>query len=292
MNKQSLKVYYVDSFTSKQFKGNPAGVVLHTDDLSVELMQKIAQEINLSETVFAKKANNYFVVRYFTRCQEIKFCGHATLALAWVLGKKYNYVEIVDKLKFLSNVGEIIINWEKKNNNLNKVFMKQVTPKIRQFTGNIGELCKILGLSVNDIDNKYPLKLAYTGNWDLFLPVKTSEIIKKINPDMKKLKIHNISFNVVSTHLFSFNNQIITRNFAPAVGIDEDLVTGSSTGALIGCLMLEKIISWDNHYLFIKQINSFNREGIIYVKSKVDNGLSIYVGGKAVCTLEGLINIR
>lgn len=292
MNK--LKVYYVDSFTTEIFKGNPAAVIIYENNLSIETMKKVAQELNLSETVFAKKTKkqNIFIVRYFTKTHEIDFCGHATLALAWILGANYNFIELVDYLTFKTNIGKIIINWEVTKNKLNKVFMKQVSPIIKPFTGSTLELCSILGIDINDINNNFPIRLAYTGNWDLLVPVKSFEIVKKIYPNMKKLKEHNLNYKVTSTHIFSFlGGEIVTRNFGPAVGIDEDPVTGSTTGALAGYFLFEKILPWDNHYFVVKQINSFNRDGLLDVKIKANKKLSIYVGGSAVCSLVGYLNI-
>ena len=60
-----LEVYFVDSFTSKVFGGNPAGVVFHEDELTHDLMQKIAAENNLSETAFIHTSNNNRI-KFFT----------------------------------------------------------------------------------------------------------------------------------------------------------------------------------------------------------------------------------
>lgn len=287
-----INVFIVDSFTSEQFKGNPAGVVLYGNDLSAEYMQKIAQEINLSETVFAIKTDNSdrLVVRYFTRTQEIDFCGHATLALAWILGKKAK----LTKLTLATNVGEVLIFGEYEENELKRVFMKQVAPQVKAFTGNNLELNRILGLEETDIDKRYPIKLAYTGNWDIFIPLINFQIIEKVNPNIAKLKEHNKYHQISSTHLFTFTDKyIVTRNFSPAVGIDEDPVTGSSTGALIGYLLFENFLKFENQNIDVMQINSLNRPGLINVKIVVEkDNLAIYVGGSAVCVLEGNLFLK
>ena len=77
-----LEVYFVDSFTSKVFGGNPAGVVFHEHNIEHDLMQKIAAENNLSETAFVHTSNNNRI-RFFTPELEVELCGHATLASAF-----------------------------------------------------------------------------------------------------------------------------------------------------------------------------------------------------------------
>lgn len=85
-NKIKMKVFIIDAFTDKAFKGNPAGVCLIESEISVETMQAIASEFNLSETAFLKQnlecGTTDYSIRYFTPTVEIDFCGHATLASA------------------------------------------------------------------------------------------------------------------------------------------------------------------------------------------------------------------
>ena len=75
-------IYQVDAFTTKAFKGNPAGVMILNENLEDDLMQNIAKEMNLSETAFVNISKKPFSIRYFTPTTEIPLCGHATLASA------------------------------------------------------------------------------------------------------------------------------------------------------------------------------------------------------------------
>ena len=76
------EVYFVDSFTSELFRGNPAGVIFCTETMPNDLMQKIAAENNLSETAFIDIDSNE--IRFFTPEIEVDLCGHATLASAFI----------------------------------------------------------------------------------------------------------------------------------------------------------------------------------------------------------------
>ncbi len=111
---KELQIFIVDAFTNQQFKGNPAGVVFYEDVLSKSEMIKIAKELNQTETAFILKPNDkttHVKVRYFTVTQEIDFCGHATIALAWILGTKFDFVKDKKSLILNTNVGLIPIDW-------------------------------------------------------------------------------------------------------------------------------------------------------------------------------------
>lgn len=75
-----MEYYIVDSFATKLFKGNPAGVCVLDRRIPLELMQKIAEENNLPETAFVVKGKGNYELRWFTPKAEIDLCGHATLA--------------------------------------------------------------------------------------------------------------------------------------------------------------------------------------------------------------------
>lgn len=85
-----MKQYIVNSFTDKIFSGNPAAVCVLDSFSSEDIMQSIAAENNLSETAFVVKENDHYHIRWFTPKSEIDFCGHATLATAYVLFNFYD----------------------------------------------------------------------------------------------------------------------------------------------------------------------------------------------------------
>ena len=99
-----LEVYFVDSFTSKVFGGNPAGVVFHEQDLTQDLMQSIAAENNLSETAFVHTSNDNRI-KFFTPELEVDLCGHATLASAFTY---FNFLNTsADEIVFQANRSQI-----------------------------------------------------------------------------------------------------------------------------------------------------------------------------------------
>ena len=88
-----LPIYQIDAFANQVFEGNPAAVCILDQWLDSAVMQKIAEENNLAETVFVVQNNATFEIRWFTPEIEVALCGHATLAAAYVLYNYYGYNE-------------------------------------------------------------------------------------------------------------------------------------------------------------------------------------------------------
>lgn len=297
-----IKFYIVDAFTDTAFKGNPAGIVLCSKPLTTDEMQNIARELNLSETAFLYQATNqlhHFDVKYFTPTNEVDFCGHATVGAAWIIATELKYYPKYFELRLNTNIGIIPIEWQTKNELLSSVIMTQGVPDSKLIAESPAYLSSILGVKLEDIDNTYPIGLGFSGNWHLLIPIKTMAAVNASKPDLDKLAIFNKKIGCITTHLYTFPDEkpsaykIYTRDFAPAIGIPEDPVTGSANGALCAFLIKQNILdSKMNHKFIIKQGNYMNREG--YLSAEIlKNGQSfeIKIGGQAVLTMSGTINI-
>jgi PhzF family phenazine biosynthesis protein len=147
------------------------------------------------------------------------------------------------------------------------------------------------------LDDRFPIKLANTGNWHLIVPVKTHQAIDAARPRQDELALLNKKHTISTTHLFTFDAKpgfdLYTRDFAPAVGIPEDPVTGAANGALAGYLMLEGILSKDKtHRLTIGQGDAIGRPGRLFVNIiPGESEIIIKVGGVAHVTLEGILRL-
>ncbi|WKT79314.1 PhzF family phenazine biosynthesis protein [Lysinibacillus fusiformis] len=297
MNKK-IEFFYVDAFTTETFGGNPAGVIPNAENLTDEEMQKIANELNLSETAFLlppTNANANYKIRYFTPTKEVDFCGHATLGTAWLMANKYNWIDKDDKIVFESNIGLIPVKWLMENNQLTRVSMTQVSPQVKSIDISPEVVADLVGIQDTDIDDRYPIKIADTGVPHLMVPVKTRQAIDQAEPKLNELKKMNNHFNISTTHLFTFDTNgqfdIYTRDFCPNIGIDEDPVTGAANGALGGYLYLENILAQqERHQIMIGQGHTINRSGILYVTITPDGeNAVIEVAGAAVVSIEGKI---
>ncbi|KHF38920.1 PhzF family phenazine biosynthesis protein [Halalkalibacter okhensis] len=299
---KGINIYHVDAFTDKPFGGNSAGVVPNAEFISCVHMQSIAKELNLSETAFLMPPQSTaadFRIRYFTPSSEIDFCGHATVATAWLMGTIGEWATKKNMITFETNIGHVPVKFEIKENSLRSVIMTQIEPKVKKIDTALVELANYVGLKKDDIETDYPIRLGFTGNWHLLIPVKTRKAIDEAIPQIDKLKKHNKSHNICTTHLFTFDSQeedclLYTRDFAPAVGIPEDPVTGAANGALAGYLILEGILSAAEAHTFnIAQGHKVGRPGKVeIIISFIDHKPIIKVGGSAVPTIAGTLLVE
>lgn len=298
---RNIRVYHVDAFTDQSFTGNTAGVVLDAEQLTGEEMQKIARELNLSESIFllpSDQADIDYKVRYFTPTEEIPFCGHATIGLTWLLATELGLSQQQDGVVLGTGAGAIPVVWHQENGHVQRVEMTQITPQIKSLPVDLQALSQMIGVPVDAIDPAYPIQLAHTGNWHLLIPVHTQQAIDQANPDLIALSQHNRQHQIATTHLYTFTPDqeydLYTRDFAPAIGIAEDPVTGAANGALTGFLYVNGIIPQDQTTtLKIAQGHAIGRPGLLYVQA-IPNGVDtpiIKVAGAATITIRGELSI-
>lgn len=264
-----------DAFSDQVHKGNRTALVKALG-LSTEDMQRMAKKLGFAETLFYQGLE----LRFFSPEEEIDFCGHATLAFAWHRGME----EKREKEIFSTPVGEIPIAYTYQGDKLQSVWMLQAPLQVKEILFDHQRLCEALGVDDEDLDKTYPLKAAYTGNWDIFVPLKSEAQIDALRPDWTALAELNRAMGVLSTHLYTLEKgedyDIYTRDFAPACGIPEDPVTGSANGALYGLLLQEGVLEKGREYVFA-QGHALGYQGRVLAKEDPLTG-RILVGGKAV----------
>lgn len=291
---RTILVY--DAFTDEMFKGNPAGVVLGTADLSVEEMQKIAREFNYPETVFIDTDAEVLKVRFFTPKEEVDLCGHATIAYVTALIERgiLKLKEGKNILKVQTNLGQLPIVINSIGDNL-EIMMYQASPKI-EFVENLeywrGRIAEALGITVGEFGKELEIVKAYTGIWDLMIEIRDREILNRINPNMEMIKEISKELEIISFHLFVLKDkEVYARNMAPVVDIPEEAATGTSNGALIYYLYLNKKIELEEK-IEIVQGETMGRKSKILGQLILENGrVEVLIGGKAVKFIEGKIDI-
>lgn len=209
----NCKSITVDAFTNKPFQGNPAAVCILSTPQSEDWMQKVAQEINLSETAFVLKQQDGFNLRWFTPIIEVPLCGHATLASAHVLWSE-GYIPLNEPIRFHTKSGVLIA--QKQGEWIELDFPVNHS----QVISAPQELGQALGVSIKSVMKN---SLAY------LVEVESEDVVREIQPNFELLKSLPIS-NVIVTSLTHKGSEydFISRFFAPGVGINEDPVTGSS----------------------------------------------------------------
>lgn len=289
-----LKLYIYDSFTEEKFKGNQAGIILDAENLKEEDMQKIAKELNYSETAFLFKSKNAFKkIKFFTPNSEVDLCGHATIAAVKCLydNNLLDLKEGENTINLETNLGLLPVIINIKNDKFSNIVMYQDEAKINdKIELEKAFILNALGLTEADSGNLEIVK-AYTGLWDLMISLKNKESLFNIKADMNKIKEISKKLDIISFHPFVLenNNQLTAyvRNFAPIVDIDEEAATGTSNGALAYYLYKSNILK-ENEKLVCRQGEIMGRESeiITYVKEG-----KVLVGGTAIKVFEGILEI-
>lgn len=294
------KLLIYDSFTMELFKGNPAGVLLGAEGLGNKEMQSIAKELGYPETVFLF-LNEYgkIKVKFFTPKEEIDLCGHATIAYGTALVECgiIKAEEGENQINIETNLGILPIVIKIKNTKIENIMMYQASPKIdRNFTINKIELAEALNMSSDSFADDIEIVKAYTGVWDLMIPLKRKEILNEIVGNMEKIKKISKELNIISLHPFYIEKiedkiNLYARNFAPIVDIDEEAATGTSNGALIYYLYTIGKIKADE-IVTVTQGEKLGRKSEIMGKIQIkEEKIDVLIGGTAIKFVEGKIEI-
>ena len=217
-----MEQFIVDAFTDEIFKGNPAAVCILKNFPNDEIMLKIAQENNLSETAFAVKNKNFYELRWFTPKNEIDFCGHATLATSFII---FTQIEKnSNSIEFHTLHGNFSVL--KKNNLIEMNFPAYKFEKISV----TNEMCEAIGEKISE---------AYLSR-DLLMILDDDEKIKNLRPNLEKLQKLSGLIQAVTAKSKNAKFDCVSRIFAPKIKIAEDPVTGS-THCLIAPIWAEKL---------------------------------------------------
>jgi len=206
----SIPYYHVDSFTGELFAGNPAGVCILSAFLADNTMQKIAAENRQSETAFVvPRADGDFDLRWFTPEVEDDLCGHATLASAYVLGLRGHSVW---PIHFHTCSGVLTV--ARDQDSLEMDFPARPPQPCEP----PGELLPALGVETAQVMRSR----------DYLVVVDRAEQVRALSPDIRALARLDIGIGgTIVTAPGEGDVDYVSRFFAPAVGIDEDPVTGS-----------------------------------------------------------------
>ena len=258
-----LKIYQIDAFAEKTFEGNPAAVVPLEEWLPDKTMQAIAEENNLAETAFFVPANDRFHIRWFTPNKEVKLCGHATLASAFVLFELLGYGG--DAIIFDCLSGALSVTRTNEMLTLDFPAQKPERCEISE------EIIKGLG--------RAPLELYR--NEDFLAVFGDENEVSSIKPNHSYLQKLDLRGVIVTAP--SLEQDFVARFFAPKYGIPEDPVTGSAYTQLAP-YWSEKM---GKTAFSAKQISP--RGGKLTCELK---GGRVLISGSAVKYMEGAIEVK
>ncbi|UCF04086.1 MAG: PhzF family phenazine biosynthesis protein [bacterium] len=322
-----VEVKKVDVFTIKPFCGNPAGVVTQADGLSLDDMRHVAGEMSLSECAFissAKSSKCDYRVRFFTQSTELDLSGHVLIASCFSMMEEgripvshgfntYKVETNVGVVPVVANITPIegtedaaagdatgveFRSGGRVIGNLESIMMHQVQSNYRPADISVDELADILGIDRSEITHTgLPIEIAPHGLVQLVVPVRSSETLLGMHPDLIRLNLlnrkHGIDISdIFTTDTVSQDCTVYSRHFAPSIGLWED--PGSGSGAACLCAYLVKHGLLNPGTMIVEQGNNPACLVRIHVEVGRADGekIPVSVGGLAVTSIIQTVEVE
>jgi trans-2,3-dihydro-3-hydroxyanthranilate isomerase len=293
----------VDAFASERFTGNPAGVVLDGRGLDGKRMQRIAAEIAATATAFALPGispDARFGLRWFSPQTELGMCGHGTIAAVHALVESGRLAGLLDSpqaaVVIETAAGLLRASCERLHVDTGRfvVWLELPAPKLTPKPVNPVELARLLGMSSDRFERDLPIMK--TQDQDLIVFVADLPTLGMALPDFRALGdwcrregLRGVLLSTLNTVSRSITTQ--SRYFAPAVGIEEDPVTGSVHGPLGVYLVANELAPVMGHVAAINCVQGISggRTGLIrvLVRRHPGRGYSVRIAGECRTTVRG-----
>ncbi|MCV0428254.1 MAG: PhzF family phenazine biosynthesis isomerase [Roseibium sp.] len=284
-------IHVVDAFTKKTSTGNRAGVVLEAESLTTSEMQEIAAFAGYSETAFVLPPtgkDHDLHVRYFTPNAEVPICGHATIATHFLRAQRWGADHYPIRVK--TGAGIIPISVRTEGTDL-LVSMTQGDVEFGTILDKAErlQLAAALNISVSDFVADLPIQIVSTGHSKVIVPLKCRELLNSLKPNSNDLIALSKSIDCNGFFLFVLSGtseipETYGRMFAPAIGIEEDPVTGNANGPTGAYLVQYKLVNFCKSITYLgHQGHSLRKAGTVHVTvSTSERGLVTTVAGYAV----------
>lgn len=277
--------WQVDAFTTVPYTGNPAAVVFDCEGLSGAAMQRIALEMNLSETVFVlppEDAAADYKVRIFTPRNELPFAGHPTLAAAHAMIERGLEPKQPGLIRQECGIGLIPVEIRDEG-----LVMTQGRPEHRGVPIDAALAAKMLGCPVGALAT-HPIEVVSTGVPWTVVALDALSSIEKLQPDLRLIETvcrENRSPGI-TCFVPAKDADYRLRTFAPGDGIVEDPVCGSGNGS-VAAYIARHLKPGANAFAYrAEQGIEMGRPGQVIAEVE---GEAIRIGGKAVTVLDGFL---
>jgi trans-2,3-dihydro-3-hydroxyanthranilate isomerase len=284
-----VKYYIVDVFAENKYEGNQLAVFIPEGKMEQTQMQKIAREMNFSETTFIMSGlqeNGGYDVKIFSPDSELPFAGHPTLGTAYVIKNLFDHSERSD-INLNLTVGQVPVVFEDQY-----VWMTQNQPEFGAIV-EIDRIADALQINREDINTDYPIEVVSTGLPSVIVHLNSLDAVSrcKINPIAfeKLLKdIGEVNLLVFTTETASPENDLNVRLFMSNSGYLEDPATGSANGNLAGYLLKHDFFHSNEISYRVEQGAFIGRPSILKINAKkTDDHFLIQVGGRVIVISEG-----
>lgn len=286
--------YIVDVFAEEKYVGNQLAVFRDSRAFSDTEMQRIAKEINYSETTFIlseERRNGGYDVRIFTPEEEVPFAGHPTLGTAYVIQREI-IREPIETITLNLKIGQIPVTLNYSKGNIDTLWMRQMSPTFGRIF-NAGPISQVLSIDKREIDNRFPIQEVSTGLPFIIVPLKTLHALRQANVARDKYfelikDIQAKAMLIFCPETYNQDNDLGVRVFADYYGVPEDPATGSGNGCLAGYLMKYRYLGKDRVNIRVEQGYQIGRPSLLLLQAEDKQGkINISVGGKAVMIAKG-----
>jgi trans-2,3-dihydro-3-hydroxyanthranilate isomerase len=287
------QVYIVDVFAEAPYAGNPLAVVLGADDLSPDIMQKLAAETNFSESTFVMSApeeDGGYRVRVFTPSREIEFTGHPILGTAWVIRRAMD--RGLDIVRLNLAVGQVPVTFETGPDGSEAAWFR--APPV-----SLGPVCSpepmaaALGISPGDIDPRSPIRQCAAGTSAMIVPVRSLDVLRRCRLDLEAYAPLAKQGFPPLVYLFCHEthhaaNDLCARFFFDAHGVREDPATGNGAAFLGAYLWAHRIFSEPDLSLRIEQGYEIRRPSLVRLRVRAGGDApEVSVGGSVIPIFRG-----
>jgi trans-2,3-dihydro-3-hydroxyanthranilate isomerase len=275
----TLRYVVADVFTERPLEGNQLAVFTDARQLDGEVMQRLARELNFSETVFVLPAEGegHARIRIFTPTIEVPFAGHPTLGTAFVLAGPLQ----LDEIKLETAKGVVPVRLERDDGRITFGRMIQPLPTVEPYA-EVSELLAALRVERSEL----PVELYDNGIQHVYVALASEADVAALRPDLALLADLPA---VIGINCFAGSGQRWkTRMFAPGDGVPEDPATGSAAGPLALHLARHGRIAFGEE-IEITQGVEIGRPSTLFARAEGSAGAveAIEVGGSAVIVARG-----
>ncbi|ALS79449.1 phenazine biosynthesis protein PhzF [Planococcus kocurii] len=304
---QTLTYTLVDVFTAQFFSGNQLAVFHDGSSLDTKIMQRIANELNLSETAFIcppRKPQHQLSLRIFTPQVELPIAGHPTIGTAFVMAY-LNMLPLHDGMNewiIEEELTDIAVTVRKEGEQITTVEMIQPLPVFGEIFERQALVADLLSLPKGELDTRFPIQTVSSGIPFLFVPLRSLAAMREINFRTDVWERH-FSGDSNRQHVFTFTTEtehddstVHCRMFAPAMGISEDPATGAACGPLGAFLVEHGVIdTGDEGHFFIRSEQGIEMGRPSFIDITITKNNETYqevkIGGTAVVVGRGELYI-
>jgi trans-2,3-dihydro-3-hydroxyanthranilate isomerase len=290
----TLTFYIVDVFAEEKYAGNQLAVFREGNSLTDIQMQRIAREMNFSETTFIiseTPREGGFDVRIFTPKEEVPFAGHPTLGTAHIIRQEILHGGAA-VIHLNLKVGQVPVTFSNGGGQDNTYWMKQIEPIFGE-TLSADVITPVLGLSPNEIDHRFPIQEVSTGLPHILVPLRSIESLKRARVDKERYftlieKRWAKPVLIFCPEPHESRNDVSVRMFADFFGIPEDPATGSGNGCLAGYLVRHRYFGRESIDIRSEQGYEIGRPSLLFLRAEEENGnITVSVGGNAITIAKG-----